>query len=39
LRTVAVDVARATTRKLVGVEIDESAAGAAVDQVMRERVQ
>jgi F-type H+-transporting ATPase subunit b len=37
LRAVAVDVARATTRKLVGVEIEESAAGAAVDQIMKER--
>ena len=37
LRAVAVDVARATTRKLVGVEIDEGAATAAVDLVMKER--
>jgi F-type H+-transporting ATPase subunit b len=37
LRAVAVDVARTATRKLVGVDIDEGSAGAAVDQVMRER--
>lgn len=37
LRAVAIDIARATTRKLVGVEIDEGAASAAVDQVMKER--
>jgi F-type H+-transporting ATPase subunit b len=37
LRAVAIDIARATTRKLVGVEIDEGAATAAVDQVMKER--
>ena len=37
LRTVAVDVARTATRKLVGVDIDEGSAGAAVDQVIRER--
>ena len=37
LRAVAIDIARATTQKLVGVEIDEGAASAAVDQVMKER--
>jgi F-type H+-transporting ATPase subunit b len=37
LRAVAVDVARTATRKLVGVDIDEGSAGAAVDQVIRER--
>jgi len=37
LRAMAVDVARATTRKLVGVETDEATATAAVDQVMKER--
>jgi F-type H+-transporting ATPase subunit b len=37
LRAVAVDVARTATRKLVGVEVDEAAATAAVDQVIKER--
>lgn len=37
LRAVAIDVARAATRKLVGVDIDEGSAGAAVDRVMRDR--
>lgn len=37
LRAVAVDVARAATRKIAGLEIDETQAAAAVEQVMRER--
>lgn len=37
LRAVAIDVARTATRKLVGVDVDEGSAGAAVDRVMRER--
>ncbi|HKF70930.1 MAG TPA: F0F1 ATP synthase subunit B' [Stellaceae bacterium] len=37
LRAVAIDVARTATRKLVGVEVDEGSAAAAVDRVMRER--
>jgi F-type H+-transporting ATPase subunit b len=37
LRAVAIDVARTATRKLVGVDVDESSAAAAVDRVMRER--
>ena len=37
LRAVAIDVARTATRKLVGVDVDEGTAGAAVDRVMRER--
>jgi F-type H+-transporting ATPase subunit b len=37
LRPIAIDVARTATRKLVGVDIDEGSAAAAVDQVMRER--
>ncbi|MGH7123992.1 MAG: F0F1 ATP synthase subunit B' [Stellaceae bacterium] len=37
LRAVAIDVARTATRKLVGVDIDESSTAAAVDRVMRER--
>jgi len=37
LRAVAIDVARTATRKLVGVDVDEGSAAAAVDRVMRER--
>jgi F-type H+-transporting ATPase subunit b len=37
LRVVAVDVARTATRKLVGVDVGEASAAAAVDQVMKER--
>ena len=37
LRVVAIDVARAATRKLVGADVDEGSAAAAVDRVMRER--
>jgi F-type H+-transporting ATPase subunit b len=37
LRTVAIDVARTATRRLVGVDVDEGSAAAAVDRVMRER--
>jgi F-type H+-transporting ATPase subunit b len=37
LRAVAIDVARAATRRLVGVDIDEGSAAVAVDRVMRER--
>jgi len=37
LRTVAIDVARATARKLTGVDIDDARAAAAVDRVMKER--
>lgn len=37
LRAVAIDVARTATRKLVGTDIDEASAAAAVDRVMRER--
>jgi F-type H+-transporting ATPase subunit b len=37
LRGVAVDIARATSLKLVGLDIDESRAATAVDQVMKER--
>jgi len=37
LRAVAIDVAQTATRKLVGVDVDEGSAAAAVDRVMRER--
>lgn len=37
LRAVAIDVARTATRKLVGVDVDEGSAAAAVDRVMRGR--
>jgi F-type H+-transporting ATPase subunit b len=37
LRAVAIDVARTATRKLVGVDVDEGSAAAAVDRDMRER--
>ncbi len=37
LRAVAIDVARTATQRLVGVDIDEGSAAAAVDRVMRER--
>lgn len=37
LRTVAIDVARATARKLTGTDIDDARAAAAVDRVMKER--
>ena len=37
VRAVAVDVARAAVSRLVGIEIDEGRAGAAVDTVMKER--
>jgi F-type H+-transporting ATPase subunit b len=37
LRAVAIDVARTATRRLVGTDVDESSAAAAVDRVMRER--
>lgn len=37
LRVVAVEVARAATRKIAGVEIDEARALVAVDRVMKER--
>lgn len=37
LRAVAVEVARAATRKIAGVEIDEARALVAVDRVMKER--
>jgi F-type H+-transporting ATPase subunit b len=37
IRTVSVDVARAAVSRLVGADIDESGAGAAVDAVLRER--
>lgn len=38
LRVVAVEVARAATRKIAGVEIDEARALVAVDRVIKERV-
>jgi len=37
LRDMAVEVARAASRKIVGAELDPARAGAAVDAVMRER--
>lgn len=37
LRAVAIDVARTATRRLVGVDVDEGSAAAAVDRVMRGR--
>ena len=37
LRTVAIDVARATARKLTGADIDDARAAAAVDRVIKER--
>ncbi len=37
LRAVAIDVARTATRRLVGVDVDEGSAAAAVNRVMRER--
>jgi len=37
LRSVAIDVARATARKLTGADIDDARAAAAVDRVMKER--
>ena len=37
LRAVATDVARTATRKLVGLDVDEESAAAAVDRVMKER--
>ena len=37
LRAVAIDVSRTATRKLVGLDVDESSAAAAVDRVMKER--
>ncbi|HVM78109.1 MAG TPA: F0F1 ATP synthase subunit B' [Stellaceae bacterium] len=37
LRGVAIDVARATARKLTGADVDDARAAAAVDRVMKER--
>jgi len=37
LRAVSIDVARTATRKLVGVDVDEGSAAAAVNRIMRER--
>src|SRR5262249_61763980 len=36
LRAVAIDVARTAARRLVGVDVDEGSAAAAVDRVMRD---